>query len=163
MCREQAAKEGTVVRIREARLSDLPQIVDFNCRLATESEDLSLDRDVVRRGVRRALTNPQLCRYFIAEDEGPTGPRAVGQTMVTYELSDWRDGLVFWIQSVYVAAEARGKGVFGQLYEHVKAFARAGDGRLLRLYVEQENTPAIAVYERLGMKRTGYHLYEASL
>lgn len=148
-----------MVRIREAELRDLPLIVEFNCRLAAESEDVTLDREVVTRGVRRALSHPELCRYYIAEVDG----RPVGQTMVTYEMTDWRDGLIYWVQSVYVLAEARGRGVFAKLYDHVKTVARVGDGRLVRLYVERENAAAIAVYERLGMERTGYHLYEGPL
>ncbi|MCC7114217.1 MAG: GNAT family N-acetyltransferase [Burkholderiales bacterium] len=145
--------------IREATPDDLPVIVEFNRALAAESEDLTLDLDVLRRGVARALASPTLCRYYVAVLAG----RVVGQTMVTYELSDWRDGLVHWIQSVYVERDARGRGVFRALYEHVHAQAHRTGSRLVRLYVERDNAPAIGVYERLGMQRSAYHLYEAAV
>ena len=81
--------------------------------------------------------------------------------MVTYELTDWRDGLVWWIQSVYVPAQYRGRGVFRALYDHVLRTARAaGDVRGVRLYVEKDNVDAVATYERLGMRRAHFHIYE---
>lgn len=146
--------------IRAASLADLETIVRFNQALAIESEGKTLADATIRAGVRRALAHPELCRYYVAEAKG----RIVGQTMVTFEVSDWRDGIIHWIQSVYVEPEARGKGVFRALYAHVEAEARqGGDGRLVRLYVEKDNVPAIAVYERLGMRAAPYHIYEAPL
>lgn len=144
--------------IRMAQEADIPIIVEFNQRLAEESEGKRLDPAIIHRGVCRALNTPALCRYYVAEDQG----QVVGQTMITFEVTDWRDGLAYWIQSVYVAHGHRQSGVFKKLYEHIHAEARrAGDVRLIRLYVEVENDPAIAVYERLGMERASYHLYEA--
>ncbi len=147
------------ITIRDAVQSDLETIVAFNSRLAQESEDKRLDEVVLRAGVRRALASPTLCRYFVAE----IGGTVVGQTMVTYELTDWRDGLIYWIQSVYVHPDHRGAGVFKSLYRHVLATAKAkGDGRAVRLYVEKDNVQAIATYERLGMSRSHFHLYETA-
>ncbi|HEX3869061.1 MAG TPA: GNAT family N-acetyltransferase [Pirellulales bacterium] len=143
--------------VRDARLDDLPTIVEFNVRLAEESENKRLDGCVLERGVRRALASRDMCRYFVAEERGAV----VGQTMVTYELTDWRDGVLWWIQSVYVQPEARGRGVFRSLYEHIERLARADpEARGLRLYVEHHNETALATYERLGMRPSGHLLYE---
>ncbi len=146
--------------IRKATEEDIPLIVDFNQRLAEESEGKRLDPEIIGRGVKRALGTPSLCQYYVAEDQG----NVVGQTMITYEITDWRDGIAYWIQSVYVAQNHRGRGVFRSLYDHICTEARkAGDVRLVRLYVEVENQTAIATYEKLGMYRAAYHMYEASI
>ena len=148
---------STAPRIRAARPDDWPVLAEFNQRLAQESEGRGLDPAVIARGVQRALAQPEACRYFVAELDG----RIVGQTMVTCEWSDWRCGWFWWIQSVYVAAEHRGRGVYRALHQHIEALARAaGDVCGLRLYVETANQRAIATYENLGMSRTHYLLYE---
>jgi len=145
------------IKIRSATLDDAPCLVDFNLRLARESEDKALDEVTLTAGIYRALARPQLCRYFVAEiDDG-----IVGQMMVTFEITDWRDGVLWWLQSVYVHPDFRKTGVLRQLYDHVKSLAKADpDGRGLRLYVEAENVGAAKAYERLGMTKTNYLLYE---
>jgi ribosomal protein S18 acetylase RimI-like enzyme len=148
------------ILIRAATMADLPVIVEFNQRLAEESEGKRLDSSVIQRGVARALQSPDLCRYFVAEYQG----QVIGQTMVTFEVTDWRDGLAYWIQSVYVHRDHRRSGVFRRLYQHVLEEARqAGDVRIVRLYVEKSNDGAQAVYRRLGMAKTDYDLYEVTV
>lgn len=145
------------MRIRDARPSDAELITRFNASLAEETEGRQPDQIVLRRGVERALARPEMCRYWVAED----GHEAIGQTMVTYEWSDWRDGVVWWLQSVYVVPHCRGRGVFRALFEHIRALARTdADVIGLRLYVETENERAQEVYQKLGMKRTGYLVLE---
>ena len=145
------------ISIRSAKPDDLALIVEFNLRLAEESEGKRLDKDVLTRGVQRALAAPEMCRYFMAEVRG----EVAGQTMITYELTDWRDGVLWWLQSVYVRPEHRGKRVFRALYEHIAALARQTDGvRGLRLYVEEKNARAQRVYEQMGMEPGGYIVYE---
>lgn len=125
--------------------------------MARETEGLELDRDRLRRGVEAVLEDRTKGFYWVAEIDN----RVVGQTLVTQEWSDWRNGAFWWIQSVYVEPESRGSGVFRALYEHVDREARAHPGVCgLRLYVEQENHKAQNAYERLGMKRTPYWIYE---
>ncbi len=110
----------------------------------------------MQRGVPRALERPEV-RYCVAEVDGDV----VGQMMLTYEWTDWRDGVFWWIQSVYVAPEARRRGVFRALYEHVHELAQADpDCRGLRLYMERDNHTAAATYEALGMTRTAYDVFE---
>jgi GNAT superfamily N-acetyltransferase len=151
------AKKHAPLSIRPATLSDLPTIVDFNCRLAWDTEHKRLDRETITRGARRALTQPEMCRYFVAETAG----QIVGQAMVTFELTDWRDGVLWWFQSVYVAEASRGQGVFRALFDHILALAQADpDVRGLRLYVERENARAQNVYEQLGMCPSGHVVFE---
>jgi len=143
--------------IRDATLDDLEIVAEFNQRLARETESRTLDPATLSQGVARALGDRNLCRYFVAEVDG----RVVGQTMVTYEWSDWRCGVFWWFQSVYVEGGFRGRGIFRALYEHVAQLARnTPDVCGLRLYVERENGPAIATYGRLGMAPTGHLVCE---
>ncbi|MCA9665298.1 MAG: GNAT family N-acetyltransferase [Myxococcales bacterium] len=151
------AEARAEVRVRDAVASDRDRIVDYNLALARESEDKAIDRATLTSGVDRALASPALCRYFIAEIDA----QPVGQTMITYELSDWRDGVLWWIQSVYVEPGARRKGVFRALYEHIEGLAREqGDVGGIRLYVERENARAMRTYEALGLRAAGYIVYE---
>ncbi len=148
------------MRIRTATAADAAVLADFNCRLAQETENKTLDEVVVLSGVKRGLQQGHEVTYFVAEVE----ENIVGQVLLTREWSDWRDGWTYWLQSVYVQADFRGKGVFRQLVEHVKQNLRdRGDVSLLRLYVEKENEAAIATYRRLGFVDPNYRVMELSL
>jgi GNAT superfamily N-acetyltransferase len=143
--------------IRRATPADLEIITEYNLRLAAESEGKALDRATLRAGVARCLADPVKGIYFLACQ----GDAILGQTMFTYEWSDWRNGWFWWIQSVYVRADARGQGVFRALFDHVLAEAkRQGDVIGVRLYVEENNTAAQAVYAKLGMDKAGYFVLE---
>jgi GNAT superfamily N-acetyltransferase len=145
------------ITVRSAALTDLPIIVRFNSLLAWETEHKRLDPETIERGVRRALAAPGLCRYFVAEQGG----QIVGQAMITIELTDWRDGVLWWFQSVYVAEPHRGQGVFKALFEHVRALAESdGEVRGLRLYVERDNERAQRVYQQLGLQPSGHLVFE---
>ena len=125
--------------------------------MALETEHLSLDLDRLRDGVHGLFEQPGRGVYYIAEVNG----RRAGQMMITYEWSDWRNGTFWWIQSVWVEPEFRGQGVFKALYGHVKNLAEASPGVCgLRLYVEKDNLRAQATYERVGMRRTVYQMFE---
>jgi GNAT superfamily N-acetyltransferase len=146
-------------RVRSALAADVGLIGEFNRRLALETEGKVLRPDTLRAGVARALECPDLMRYWVAERGDP--PRAAGQAAITREWSDWRNGWVWWLQSVYVAAEFRGQGVFRALYRHIRAEARSEHDVIgLRLYVVETNQPARRTYQALGMKPGGYSVFE---
>ncbi|HEY5312728.1 MAG TPA: GNAT family N-acetyltransferase [Pirellulales bacterium] len=148
---------ATPLSIRWATSDDLRTIVEFNRLLAVESEHKQLDVEILRRGVAELLARPELGRYFVAETAGSL----VGQAMITYEWSDWRSGMFWWLQSVYVDAGFRRRGIFRALYEHVAAQARADAGVCgLRLYVENANRAALETYRQLGMQPSGHLVYE---
>ena len=144
-------------QIRAGRPEDAAIIAEYNQRMALETEDKELDADTVSRGVEQGLRQPEKCRYFVAE----SGNQVVGQAMVTYEWSDWRNGDLWWIQSVYVHPDHRRQGIFKKLYQHIEFLARKDSKvRGLRLYVEEKNATGQAVYKKLGMSHAGYHVYE---
>jgi ribosomal protein S18 acetylase RimI-like enzyme len=146
--------------IRDALPSDAATIVEFNRLLAWETEHKRLDPAVLTPGVETALREPKFARYFLCTDAAQS-EAIVGQMMITYEWSDWRNGLFWWIQSVYVHQDARRRGVFRALYQHVEQLAKSTPGVIgLRLYVEHDNTAAIDTYRKLGMVPSGHLLYE---
>ena len=146
-----------MLAIRLATPADAAVIVDYNCRLASETEGKRLDRPTVEKGVAALLADPRHGRYFVACD----GARVVGQMMHTYEWSDWRNGQIWWLQSVYVAANVRNRGVFRALFEHVLQAAEADPGVVgVRLYVEEGNESAQAAYHKLGLEEAGYRVME---
>ena len=145
------------MRIRRATPADAEFIVESNVAMALETEGLTLDESVVGPGVEAVLADNSLGFYLVAEIDGSPA----GQLMVTFEWSDWRNGLFWWIQSVYVRPEYRRRGVYRALHGHVAGAARAAGGVCgLRLYVEQDNATAQQVYESLNMYRTRYQMYE---
>ena len=142
---------------REATPSDVPAIVRFQIAMAEETEQFTLDRETCTLGVRAVFAEPALGRYYVGELDG----RVVSSTLITYEWSDWRNGVVWWIQSVYVVPEARRKGVYAGLYAHVKGLAKANRRvRGIRFYVDRRNTAAQEVYTRLGMNGDHYQVFE---
>jgi GNAT superfamily N-acetyltransferase len=146
------------ILVRDARPDDHAAIVAYNAALALETEHKTLDRGVLSRGVARALADPARLRYWVAQDSDPA--RIVGQAAVTREWSDWRDGDIWWLQSVFVDEDYRGRGVFRSLLEAIRAAARSTPGVIgLRLYVEAANHRAQATYRALGMVPEGYEVY----
>ena len=143
--------------VRPATPTDTPIVAEFNCLLAKESEDKHLDPDTVVAGVTALIASTERGQYYVAEIDG----KVVGQLLITYEWSDWRNGLFWWIQSVYVAAEHRRAGVFSCLYKKVSEIARQDPTVCgIRLYVETKNGRARDTYKALGMSHTGYEVME---
>lgn len=147
----------TDVRYRDAVPADASAIIEFQIAMARETEDLELEREILTRGVDAVFANPSLGRYFVAESDGTV----VGSLMITYEWSDWRNGNVWWIQSVYVPQSHRRRGIYAGLYQHVRAMVEAEPAiRGIRLYVDNRNKPAQEVYARLGMEGEHYRVFE---
>jgi GNAT superfamily N-acetyltransferase len=143
--------------VRPAIATDVATIVRFNVALALETENRTLDPERLRKGVQAVLDDPEKGRYFIAEEHG----RTVGQVLVTYEWSDWRNGSFWWLQSIYVAERSRGRGVFQELYNHLNSLARSEpDVCGLRLYVARGNVQAQQAYRNVGMADSGYLVLE---
>lgn len=149
------------IRIRRGIEADVATIADFNCRLAMETESRRLDSATVTRGVRRGMDAGNEVQYWIAEFVDSAGVRVIGQLMLTREWSDWRDGWLIWIQSVYVHQDHRGQGIFSTLFRKVADTIRSDPNNIgIRLYVEHDNEAAQAVYSKLGFVDPGYSVME---
>ncbi len=146
--------------IRPATERDTESLVAFNRALAKETEGIDLPVEIVSAGVASLFKQPQHGFYLVAELNGVL----VGGLMITYEWSDWRNGLFWWIQSVYVAPAHRGRGIYKRLYAEVKRRAEGQENVCgFRLYVEKENRRAQQTYQALGMRETPYQIFEELL
>jgi len=147
-----------MVKIRDAVIADKEQIVEFQLAMALETENLLLDKYVVDLGVEAVFRDPSKGNYYVAENNG----KVIGSLLITFEWSDWRNGQIVWIQSVFVDKDYRGQGVFKMLYEHIKSRVLNEENgfRGIRLYVDKSNESARKVYEKLGMENHHYETYE---
>ena len=145
------------MKIRRAGIDDAAALSQFNQNMALETEGLKLIPEVIDAGVKSMIENSQMGFYLVAEEDGVIA----AALMSTTEWSDWRNGLFWWIQSVYVLPEFRRQGLYRKLYEHLKTLAEDEPGICgFRLYVEHENITAQKTYQSLGMQETHYKLYE---
>jgi ribosomal protein S18 acetylase RimI-like enzyme len=145
------------MNIRLATISDAEAIVAFNEAMALETEGKTLDLGKITPGVTTVFGDDKKGFYVVAEN----GQNIVGGLMVTYEWSDWRNAWFWWIQSVYIVPESRGKGLYRRMYDFVKTRAsEVGNVCGFRLYVETENIHAQRVYDGVGMSRSHYLMYE---
>jgi len=146
-----------MITVRPAVLDDAQWIIEFQLKMALETENIALDFHTVTQGVHRVFEDPTKGAYYVAVDD----QKVVGSLMTTYEWSDWRCGTVIWIQSVYITAEYRGQGVYKKMYSHIQQMITPESGyRGIRLYVDKTNLPAQQVYEKLGMNGEHYQVYE---
>jgi GNAT superfamily N-acetyltransferase len=145
-----------MIFIRKATTEDATIIIDFQQKMAWETEQMALVPQLIFNGVKAVFDNSSRGQYWVAEDNG----KVIASLLITYEWSDWRNCNVWWFQSVYVLPEFRRTGVFKSMYQHIKEEAgKQGIGRL-RLYVETNNINAQKTYEALGMESQHYKMYE---
>ena len=143
--------------IRLAEIRDGLVLTEFNQAMAFETERKELISKVVSEGVKKILKNSNLGFYVIAE----RNKEVIGSLMITTEWSDWRNGMFWWIQSVYIKPNERRKGIYTKLYNFIKESANNNPSICgFRLYVENENILAKNAYKTLGMMETGYRIYE---
>ena len=143
--------------VNEAHFFDSEKIIDFQVLMAKETEDIDLTRQVVERGVKAVFDDPQKGKYYIAK----INDDVIASLLTTFEWSDWRNGFVYWIQSVYVLPEYRQQGVFKKMYKHIQNQIVNSPNLIgIRLYVDSDNNPAQEVYTKLNMDGHHYRLFE---
>ncbi|HOI86767.1 MAG TPA: GNAT family N-acetyltransferase [Lentimicrobium sp.] len=150
-------KRFTLTNVREASREDIFFIAGCQMQMAFETENITLNRDALLRGVTMVFDDPSRGFYLVAEDR----ETRAGCLMVTPEWSDWRGSWVWWLQSVYVLPEMRQAGVFGAMYAAVKQKAAdRTDVAGIRLYVDKTNLKAREVYQKAGMNGDHYITFE---
>ena len=145
-----------MIKIRKATPTDASVIIDFQQKMAWETEELTLELAIVSKGVNAVFTNLSRGQYWVAEEKG----LVVASLFITYEWSDWRNSDVWWFQSVYVLPDYRRTGIFRSMYNFIKNEAENQNVAGLRLYVETNNSRAQKTYEALGMRSEHYTMYE---
>ena len=146
-----------MISIRRAVNADAETIADFQVSMAMETEDLALDRPILLDGINALLADPKKGYYYLIL----VYDRPVGSLMITFERSDWRNGNIWWIQSVFIEGTFRGQGLFRKMYESIKSEVMADpEVRALRLYVFKDNKKAKAVYKSIGMTGDHYEIFE---
>jgi GNAT superfamily N-acetyltransferase len=149
------------VLVRPAHIGDLDLLVSFSLAMAQETEGRQLDKARLLRGTQVLFDEPTRGFYLVAEATGQPEPTIVGQLMVTFEWSDWRNATFWWIQSVYVRPDWRRQGVYRAMHQHVLREARERkDVCGLRLYVEKDNRGAQTAYRRVGLSPSAYQVFE---
>ena len=145
------------INVRQATAAESGRIAGFNRAMAMETEGLALEEQTVAAGVVALMGHPERGFYLVAEVDGAVA----GCLLITYEWSDWRNRMFWWIQSVYVKPEQRGHGVYTALYGKVRELAaQAGNVCGFRLYVHKSNARAQETYRNLGMEETAYLVFE---
>lgn len=153
-------RNSNPICIRLAEIEDASVIAEYTRRIASETENVTLDLETVLSGVTNAMHQTQYGFYVVAQSRG----EVIGCLMVTYEWSDWRNGLQWWLQSVYVDPTYRGLGVFKKLFSFVVQLAKDEHNVCgIRLYVDKSNAIAISTYQALEMTPTQYLVYELPL
>ena len=143
--------------VRKATSNDLNEIVDFQLLMAKETEDILLDKKIVTKGVLAVLTDNSKGQYYVAELNG----EVMSSLLTTFEWSDWRNGTVLWIQSVYVLPKFRRKGVYRTMYSFIKGEVLNNRNlKGIRLYADKSNLPAQKTYKTLGMSPDHYVTFE---
>ncbi|MBK5279857.1 MAG: GNAT family N-acetyltransferase [Bacteroidia bacterium] len=143
--------------IREATTKDIPTLIDFQQKMAWETEKITLDPNVLLQGANKLFEDETRGKYYVLEENGVV----MGSLMTTYEWSEWRNGTVLWIQSVYVLESQRGKGIYKKMYEHIREMVNKSKELIgIRLYVDKTNKSAQQVYSKLGMNGEHYQVFE---
>ena len=143
--------------IREAKKEDAHAIIDFQLAMAKETEEMELDPDILNKGIESLFNDTTKGQYYVLENND----KIVGSVLTTYEWSDWRNGTIIWLQSVYILPEFRGKKLFSKMYDHLKQKVLNNSNLIgLRLYVDNRNLKAQKAYEKVGMNGDHYKTYE---
>ena len=146
-----------MIKIRDASILESEIIINFQTNMALETENLKLEKSSVRKGINAVFKDSSKGKYYVAEEND----RIVGSLLTTFEWSDWKNGIILWIQSVYIIPEYRRKGIFKKMYSYLKKMVEESNGLIgLRLYVNKTNIIAQKTYEKIGMDSEHYKLYE---
>jgi GNAT superfamily N-acetyltransferase len=150
-------EEEKPIRVRPAERADAEIIAGFQVAMARETEKLELDLPTVRLGVQAVFDDPRKGQYWLADCD----VQVAGGLLTVPEWSDWRNGTVLWIHSVYIRPEFRRRGVFRALYSHLREMVeQRADLKGLRLYVDRRNRCAQQTYTAMGMDGEHYQMFE---
>jgi GNAT superfamily N-acetyltransferase len=136
------------IRIRSARREDAAVIHRLLLDLASamgKAEDIrSSAADIERFGFGE---RPRF-EAVLAFD----GAEAVGLCVYFYEFSTWRGQPGVYVQDLYVAPSARGRGLGRELIQAVRQRAAEQGARYVKLTVYDRDPAALAFYRSIGFE-----------
>ena len=146
--------------LRMATLQDLDIIIENNIKLAMEFENiedcpLKIEKQIVKKGVKRVLENENLGFYFICKEK----EALIGQVLITYEWSDWRNQMIWWLHRIYVTPKWRKKGALKKIIKKLDELAEKKNVYAMRLYLHSNNKNAIYAYEKTGWEKLPFKIY----
>lgn len=145
------------IHIRYAEETDASILAGFQLKMALETENLELEEEVVADGVIQLIRDRNKGFYLVAENDNDD---VAGCLIITYEWSDWRNGWIWWIGSLYVGKNYRKRGIFRLLLNKVLELGREHEVTAVRLYVDKHNELAQNVYLRNGFRCSNYNIFE---
>ena len=128
-------------------MDDLASLTSFAVAEAAEVENRALEADTVRRGVAAGLADPSVATYWVLESAAGD---IVGSASVTREWSNFNAAYYWWVQSMFIRPEFRGRRLASELLEAIARDARTEGAVDLRLYVREDNARAIRAYAETG-------------
>ncbi len=140
---------------RLATDSDLAALLDLESQFYAH-EGYPFDRALNERSLRRLANDPSLGRLFIIGDGD-------GYMVVTFGFSIEFGGRDAFIDELYIAPHARGRGLGTEAIRVAESACVAADVATLHLEVEHENGRARALYERHGFYTHDRHLMSKRL
>jgi len=144
-----------VMLITKATAKDAEAIAQNNVDLRLETENISIDFDLVLKGVQALINNRERGFYLVAKEQDAV----IGQLMVTYEWSDWRNQDIWWLHRIFVQKSSRHTGVFTRLFEKIRLQARKNNVYALRLYLHELSNEVGVTYKKLGMTSSPFSIY----
>ncbi len=145
------------IHIRYGIETDAAILAGFQVKMAEETENLQLDEEQVAEGVLQIIKDRSKGFYLVAENDNED---LEGCLIITYEWSDWRNGWIWWIGSLYVDQASRKRGIFKKMLNKVIEFSRQHNVKVLRLYMDENNEQARAAYLKSGFKFSNYQVFE---
>ncbi len=144
-------------QIKRAGKEHLDILVDFNMKLAIETENRPLNLETLTKSMNAILEDERKGVYLILFE----GEEALGQIAYVYEWSTWRNANYMWLTDLYIKPEHRKRGLFKIIYQHVMRLYEENPSVLgLRFYVDKGNTSVVPIYKKVGWKESNYDLWE---
>lgn len=97
------------------------------------------------------IRSEDYAQIYLFEWEGQ--PAGYGLTAKTF--SQEAGGFVWWIEEIYIRSAYRSRGLGREFFTYLDQ-ERPGDVSRFRLEVEEDNTRAVSLYERLGYGHLDY-------
>ena len=141
--------------VRAAKHDDLDTLIEFTLEEANHAEGIDKYPDTVRKGIEAALDDPSLARYWVLENQDG---ELLGSVSVLKEWSNWNAGHYWWIQSMFITPEYRGKRLMKHLMDKVREVANSENALDIRLHVHQDNLRAKKAYLREGFTNAPYEI-----